>query len=95
MYCSRIINLVNIHLFHDDDNLVALEEVSPVTSVVPFVCIDKSFLNLASLKFLPHIPIEMHQFIYYTCPGSTGAHPPTMAMFPAKVDQVVPWQAVG
>ncbi len=24
---SRILNLVNIHLFHDDDNLIALEQV--------------------------------------------------------------------
>ena len=26
--CSRVFNLVNIHLFHDDDNLTAMETVS-------------------------------------------------------------------
>ncbi len=25
---SRLLNFVNIHLFHDDDNLIALETVS-------------------------------------------------------------------
>ena len=25
--CSHVINFVNIHLFHDEDNLVALEKV--------------------------------------------------------------------
>ena len=30
LLCSRTLNLVNIHLFHDDDNLIALEQVSTV-----------------------------------------------------------------
>ena len=30
---SRILNLINIHLFHDDDNLIALEQVSNLLAV--------------------------------------------------------------
>ena len=27
-FCSRLVNFINIHLFHDDDNIVALQAVS-------------------------------------------------------------------
>ena len=40
LYNSRLLNFVNIHLFHDDDNLIALEKVHYSMSVLDVCCLD-------------------------------------------------------
>ena len=40
LYNSRLLNFVNIHLFHDDDNLIALEKVSYSMNILDVYCLD-------------------------------------------------------
>ncbi len=48
-YYSRLLNFVNIHLFHDDDNLIALEKV---TYSIGTECILDSY-------YLPRPPLSL------------------------------------
>ena len=68
--CSHIMNFVNIHMFHDEDNIVALEKVCYI------------YMYIVQFSYpppsLPHISLTHHRPLLLTCSHTSLASSPHM-----------------